>query len=51
MVLLLIALLGFGIWYANKKGYLPREFSTVLFFTVIVDALMPCVDIFKALLL
>ncbi|XP_018547065.1 F11 receptor, tandem duplicate 1 [Lates calcarifer] len=25
VVLLLLALLGFGIWYANKKGYLPRK--------------------------
>lgn len=27
VALLLLALLGFGIWYANKKGYLPSEFS------------------------
>ncbi|XP_029375966.1 F11 receptor, tandem duplicate 1 [Echeneis naucrates] len=25
VALLLLALLGFGIWYANKKGYLPRK--------------------------
>ncbi|XP_070773197.1 F11 receptor, tandem duplicate 1 [Enoplosus armatus] len=25
VVLLLLALLGFGIWYANKKGYLPKK--------------------------
>lgn len=29
VALLLLALLGFGIWYANKKGYLPSEFSTL----------------------
>lgn len=27
VALLLLALLVFGIWYANKKGYLPSEFS------------------------
>lgn len=27
VALLLLALLGFGIWYANKKGYLPSECS------------------------
>lgn len=26
VALLLLALLGFGIWYAHKKGYLPSEF-------------------------
>lgn len=25
ILLLLLALLGFGIWYANKKGYLPKK--------------------------
>ncbi|XP_071316817.1 F11 receptor, tandem duplicate 1 isoform X2 [Trachinotus anak] len=25
VALLLLALLGFGIWYANKKGYLPKK--------------------------
>ncbi|XP_022618208.1 junctional adhesion molecule A-like [Seriola dumerili] len=25
VVLLLLVLLGFGIWYANKKGYLPKK--------------------------
>lgn len=25
IVLLLLALLGFGLWYANKKGYLPKK--------------------------
>uniref|UniRef100_A0A3Q1FSL5 Junctional adhesion molecule A n=1 Tax=Acanthochromis polyacanthus TaxID=80966 RepID=A0A3Q1FSL5_9TELE len=29
VALLLVALLVFGIWYANKKGYLPSEFSTL----------------------
>ncbi|AWP00175.1 putative junctional adhesion molecule A [Scophthalmus maximus] len=25
VLLLLVALLGFGLWYANKKGYLPKK--------------------------
>ena len=29
VALLLLALLGLGIWYANKKGYLPSEFTTL----------------------
>lgn len=29
VALLLLVLLGLGIWYANKKGYLPSEFSTL----------------------
>uniref|UniRef100_A0A3Q4BMJ4 Junctional adhesion molecule A n=1 Tax=Mola mola TaxID=94237 RepID=A0A3Q4BMJ4_MOLML len=29
VALLLLALLVFGIWFANKKGYLPSEFSTL----------------------
>lgn len=29
VALLLLALLGFGIWYAHKKGYLPSEFSSL----------------------
>lgn len=29
VALLLLALLGLAIWYANRKGYLPSEFSTL----------------------
>ncbi|KAF7667372.1 hypothetical protein LDENG_00066850 [Lucifuga dentata] len=30
IALLLLALLGFGIWYANKKGYLPQKTESKL---------------------
>ena len=31
VALLAIALLCFGLWYANKKGYLPSKFFFLLF--------------------
>ena len=34
--LLLLALLGFGIWYAYKKGYLPSKFTVITDFYLFI---------------
>lgn len=40
VVLLLLILLGLGIWYANKKGYLPSEFSTFILLLIEISVII-----------